>query len=105
MFRGSGERWTINQDRQLRELTKQYKSTADIAKVMGRTVTAVITRMSVLKGSFHVTQRAQWTPEEDERLAGLKESGATWEEIADDMGRPVGGLKHRWISLKHQNEE
>jgi hypothetical protein len=97
MFRGSGERWTINQDRQLRELTKQYKSTADIAKV--------ITRMSVLKGSFHVTQRAQWTPEEDERLAGLKESGATWEEIADDMGRPVGGLKHRWISLKHQNEE
>jgi hypothetical protein len=108
MFRGNGERWTPEQDRQLLDFRKQGKSIAFIAKILGRTVVAVSTRMSMLKSSFdqfHVTQqRAHWTPEEDERLTGLKEGGASWEEIADELGRPIGGTRHRWMVLGRTKE-
>jgi IS30 family transposase len=108
MFRGNGERWTVVQDRQLLDLKKQGKSAAFIATAMGRTRSAVTARLSVLKSSFdqfRVTQkRSPWMSEEDERLSRLKEAGASWEEIADELGRPIGGIKHRWIALSRVKE-
>lgn len=32
----------------------------------------------------------------------MVESGASWQEIADEIGRPEGGVKHRWIMLQRQ---
>jgi hypothetical protein len=108
MFRGNGERWTFDQDRQLLELRKQGMSAAYIAKVLGRTIVAVSTRATTLKsgfGQFGVPQlRAPWTPEEDERLKSLKENGASWDEIVDEIGRRLGGIKHRWIGLQRKDE-
>lgn len=101
MFRGNGERWTFDEDRQLLGLLKEGKSRAFISKILGRSIAAVSARMAVLKSFEPVShQRSRWTPEEDERLAGLVENGASWEEIADEFGRPEGGIKHRWLALQ-----
>ncbi len=72
MFRGSGQRWMFDEDRQLLELLKQGKSRASIAKLLGRSIVAVSTRSITLKNSLGPSQvgqqRARWTSEEDERL-------------------------------------
>jgi hypothetical protein len=66
--------------------------------------------MSVLKSSFdqfHGIKRAnsKWSPEEDLRLTELKASGASWEEISEEIGRPISGLSYRWGSLRREIEQ
>ncbi len=106
MFLGNGERWTFDEDRQLLGLLKEGKSRGFIAKILGRSIAGVSARMAVLKSSFEPVsqQRSRWTPEEDERLAGLVENGASWDEIADEFGRPEGGIKHRWRAIQRRCE-
>ena len=109
MFRGNGERWTIDQDKQILEMRKQGKSQAYIAKIMGRSTSSITSRLQLLKSKsdpFYASHhRAQWTTEEDEQLLTLRQGGTSWEEIADVVGRPVGGVKHRCVGLKQLEED
>ncbi len=106
MFRGNGERWTFDEDRRLLELSKGDEPAAFIAKVLGRTASAIRARQTALKIKSRTTElRMPWTTDEDEQLKELKEGGATWQEIADEIGRPQGGIKNRWIILQRRQAE
>src|ERR1700724_426399 len=100
MFRGTAKRWTVTDDRQLLQLGEQGISDAVIAQTLGRSVTAIRSRLSILKSLGQLSTRHQsppWTPEEDESLLSLVEAGASWSQIADEINRPVGGVRHRAI--------
>lgn len=78
-------------------------------RFLGRTIVAIGAGMSVLKSSFDqfhgVKSRTKWTPEEDGRLAKLKGSGATWEDISEEIARPTNGLIHRWMVLQRRSKD
>jgi hypothetical protein len=94
-----GRRWTRSELRRLdaalaTETGTTRQIAARIAPRMDRTVCAVRQRLDERRARFRPRPRRQhWTEAEVEEVLRLRREGATWQQIADRMGRPVDSVR------------
>src|ERR1700730_17106713 len=91
----SHNKWTPEEDKRLLKLRAAGKSSFLIAAELRRSVGAVQGRLSILKTIFASNSNAiqptpgrrRWTPDDDKRLMELRAKGASFNEIANALGR------------------
>jgi hypothetical protein len=109
----SNNKWTPEEDKRLLELQAARKSNFSIAAELRRSVGAVLGHLSVLKarerfvGNSDATQsptplRKRWTLDDDKRLMELRAKGASFNEIANALGRTQAAIEQRAHTLKRQ---
>jgi hypothetical protein len=108
----SNNKWMPEEDKRLLKLQAAGKSSFLIAAELRRSVGAVHGRLSVLKAieSFASNSNAirptpgrrRWTPDDDERLMELRAKGASFNEIANALGRTEAAIEQRAHTLKRQ---
>jgi DNA-binding NarL/FixJ family response regulator len=109
----SNNKWTPEEDKRLLELQAAGKSSFSIAAELRRSVGAVHGRLSVLKtrerfaSNSDATQsmpplRKRWTLDDDKRLMELRARGASFNEIANALGRTEAAIEQRAHTLKRQ---
>jgi DNA-binding NarL/FixJ family response regulator len=109
----SNNKWTPEEDKRLLELQAAGKSNFSIAAELRRSIGAVLGHLSVLKarqrfgGNSDATQsptplRKRWTLDDDKRLMELRAKGASFNEIANALGRTQAAIEQRAHTLKRQ---
>ena len=85
--------WTTQEDELLKDLHKQNVSNKDIAAELGRTVTAIDSRMR----KFDLVKRKvkYFTKEEDDMIIKMHHQGLTPSEIAKFLNRPTASINAR----------
>jgi Myb-like DNA-binding domain len=105
--------WTPEEDRRLLDLQAAGKSSFLIAAELRRSVGAVHGRLSVLKArerfatNSDATQampplRKRWTLDDDKRLLEMRAKGASFNEIANALGRTEAAIEQRAHTLKRK---
>lgn len=87
------KQWTDKDKEDLERKFKQGKSDEEIAKYLGRTVSAV-GRVRLMMGLYRQRMR-RWTEEEDERLVSLVNTGKKDKEIAKILDRSQSAITNR----------
>lgn len=85
--------WTTHDVKRLRALAAAGKSPQQIARELGRTVTAVRHRAKRMGLSLNVRKQTVWPAELKMRAAVMKASGSTWLEISKELGVPLGTVQ------------
>ena len=108
----SNDKWTPEEDKRLLKLRAAGKSSFLIAAELRRSVGAVQGRLSILKAwerfarNSDATQstprRKRWTLDDDKRLMDLRAKGASFNEIANALGRTEAAIEQRAHTLKRQ---
>lgn len=109
-------KWLPHDDERLLEMIEKGNSWDEIAESFPeRTRLALLERYRKLRrissGSWTLpapnsVRNPYYTPEEDELLVKLKESGESWKDIAKSFpGRGKRGLQYRYYALEQQRRE
>jgi DNA-binding CsgD family transcriptional regulator len=109
----SHNKWTPEEDKRLLKLKAAGKSSFLIAAELRRSVGAVHGRLSLLKAIERFAsnsnaiqptpgRRRRWTPDDDKRLMELRAKGASFNEIANALGRTEAAIEQRAQTLKRQ---
>jgi Myb-like DNA-binding protein len=113
----SNNKWTPEEDKRLLKLQAAGKSSFLIAAELRRSVGAVHGRLSLLKAierkaierfasNSNATPpppgRRRWTPDDDKRLMEFRAKGASFNEIANAIGRTEAAIEQRAQTLKRQ---
>ena len=109
----SNNKWTPEEDKRLLELQAAGKSSFSIAAEFRRSVGAVHGRLSVLKAKEKFASnsgapqpvpllRKRWTLDDDKHLMELRAKGASFNKIANALGRTEAAIEQRALILKRQ---
>lgn len=85
--------WTTHDVKQLRALVAAGKSPQQIARALGRTVPAVRHQAKRMGLPLTVRKQTVWSPELKLRCAAMRASGATWANISEELGVPLGTVQ------------
>ena len=98
--KGSRE-WTQWEDERLRELYEADESEEEMARLLGRRVKAIRSRLTALGLKPDLSRRdMRWIPEEDDELLRLFEKKVSLSHIARILKRPVSAVKKRMERLE-----
>jgi hypothetical protein len=109
----SNNKWTPEEDKRLLELQAAGKASFSIAAEFRRSVGAVHGRLSVLKAKEKFGSdsgapqpmpplRKRWTRDDDKHLMELRAKGASFNKIANALGRTEAAIEQRAHILKRQ---
>jgi hypothetical protein len=110
----SNNKWTPEEDKRLLELQAAGKASFSIAAELRRSVGAVHGRLSVLKARERFPSnseaapqpmpplRKRWTLDDDKHLMELRAKGASFNKIANALGRTEAAIEQRAHTLKRQ---
>ena len=85
--------WTTHDMKQLRALVAAGKSPQAIARTMGRTVPAIRHQAKRMGLVLSVRKQTAWPAVLKMRAAAMRAAGATWSEISNELGVPLGTVQ------------
>ena len=85
--------WTTHDNKQLRALVADGHSARQIARALGRTVPAIRHQAKRMGLVLSVRKQTVWPAELKMRAATMRAAGATWSEISNELGVPLGTVQ------------
>lgn len=94
--------WTAEEEQKLIDMKVAGKSTAEMAKALGRGKSAISMRIRLMRGRPFGPKlpKESWTDAEDRQLIDGHDAGLPYSELATEMGRSVRSLQNRYSRLK-----
>ena len=94
------EPWTEDETEELRRMSADGISQADMAEQLGRTPNAVKIKLRSLGLYVPKPAAKAWTPEDESALVTMYRSGASFADIAASFGRTENAVISRLIRLR-----
>ena len=78
----------------------------DIAEELGRSKDAVRIRINQNRYSGEVKSRSRkWTPQQEQILTEMVESGCDFDEISVRIGKTRGAVRKHWMHMRKEKSE
>lgn len=96
--------WSKEEDRLLRNFRKQGLTTSEIGKRLGRSSKAITNRVQKIGLTKENSLSPVWTDEEDQELMRLMQSGLTYLQASEKLGRTYHSVVSRWNKIRKDLE-
>ena len=97
--------WTENEETKIKELREKGLTVQEIADILNRNRNSVASKIKkmikqgLLKRQKGVINKSSWTKEEEETLLKLKNSGKTWKEISQILGKTAEAARSKYRTI------
>lgn len=99
-FGRTARKWTTEEIDRAKKLDSQGALVSEIAAEIGRTAVAVRSMLARIEEGYgpkcgKSSRQRNWTREEHIKALSLRESGMTWKEVGNALGRSHGSVERR----------